>query len=46
MSDALQHGWEVLKAHQSHPDCFEGPRAFVEKRDPQWVTEPVSADAG
>jgi enoyl-CoA hydratase/carnithine racemase len=46
MSDALQHGWEVLKAHQSHPDCFEGPRAFVEKREPQWVTEPAAADAG
>jgi enoyl-CoA hydratase/carnithine racemase len=38
LSDALQRGWEVLKAHQSHPDCIEGPRAFAEKREPQWVT--------
>jgi (E)-benzylidenesuccinyl-CoA hydratase len=35
--DALQRGWGVLKAHQSHPDCFEGPRAFAERREPQWV---------
>jgi hypothetical protein len=42
----MQHGWEVLKAHQSHPDCVEGPRAFAERRDPQWVSvdpEPVDA---
>jgi (E)-benzylidenesuccinyl-CoA hydratase len=35
--DALQRSWGVLKAHQSHPDCFEGPRAFAEKREPRWV---------
>jgi E-phenylitaconyl-CoA hydratase len=45
MTDALQHGYDVLKAHQAHPDCFEGPRAFVEKREPQWVTSPVSTEA-
>jgi E-phenylitaconyl-CoA hydratase len=37
LGEAMQRGWEVLKAHQSHPDCFEGPRAWAEKRQPQWV---------
>jgi enoyl-CoA hydratase/carnithine racemase len=46
LSEAMQHGYEVLKAHQSHPDCLEGPRAFAEKREPQWVTaDPGLADA-
>jgi E-phenylitaconyl-CoA hydratase len=40
LTDALQNGYEVLKAHQSHPDNLEGPRAFVEKREPRWVTTP------
>jgi enoyl-CoA hydratase/carnithine racemase len=40
LTDALQNGYDVLKAHQSHPDNLEGPRAFVEKREPQWVTTP------
>jgi enoyl-CoA hydratase/carnithine racemase len=44
LTDALQQGYDVLKAHQTHPDCFEGPRAFVEKRDPQWVTSSPSPD--
>jgi E-phenylitaconyl-CoA hydratase len=37
LSEAMQKGWEVLTAHQSHPDCFEGPRAWAEKREPRWV---------
>jgi enoyl-CoA hydratase/carnithine racemase len=37
LGEAMQRGWEVLKAHQSHPDCFEGPRAWAEKRSPQWA---------
>ncbi|HEV3186753.1 MAG TPA: enoyl-CoA hydratase/isomerase family protein [Acidimicrobiales bacterium] len=37
MSDAMQYGWEVLRAHREHPDCTEGPRAFSEKRTPQWA---------
>jgi len=45
MGDALQRGWEVLRAHQTHPDCFEGPRAFTERREPRWVTPPAPADA-
>jgi enoyl-CoA hydratase/carnithine racemase len=34
--DALEHGWTLLRAHWSHPDFSEGPRAFVEKRKPKW----------
>lgn len=34
--DAMQHGWELLLAHRSHPDSIEGPRAFAEKREPKW----------
>jgi enoyl-CoA hydratase/carnithine racemase len=43
LRDALQNGWEVLRAHQSHPDCIEGVRAFVEKREPQWDVDDTAA---
>lgn len=33
-------GWELLKSHWSHPDFFEGPAAFVEKRQPIWNSDP------
>jgi enoyl-CoA hydratase/carnithine racemase len=36
MSEAMQHGWELLLAHRQHPDSDEGPHAFVEKREPKW----------
>jgi enoyl-CoA hydratase/carnithine racemase len=36
MAEALQAGWELLLAHREHPDCHEGPQAFVEKREPRW----------
>jgi len=36
MSEAMQFGWELLLAHRQHPDCLEGPQAFVEKREAQW----------
>jgi enoyl-CoA hydratase/carnithine racemase len=34
--EALEHGWSLLRSHWSHPDFAEGPRAFVEKRKPNW----------
>ena len=37
MAEAMQHGWELLLAHRDHPDSLEGPRAFAEKRDPEWT---------
>jgi enoyl-CoA hydratase/carnithine racemase len=36
MHVALQEGWELLLEHRNHPDSFEGPIAFAEKRDPTW----------
>jgi enoyl-CoA hydratase/carnithine racemase len=36
MAQALQHGWELLLAHRQHPDCLEGPAAFVERREARW----------
>jgi enoyl-CoA hydratase/carnithine racemase len=36
LSEALQYGWDLLRAHRTHPDAMEGPRAFAEKRAPMW----------
>jgi E-phenylitaconyl-CoA hydratase len=36
LDEARQHGWDLLRAHWDHPDFDEGPRAFTEKREPQW----------
>jgi enoyl-CoA hydratase/carnithine racemase len=36
-SQANEHGWALSRMHWAHPDFSEGPRAFVERRDPQWV---------
>jgi (E)-benzylidenesuccinyl-CoA hydratase len=36
LSDAMAEGWKLITAHWDHPDATEGPRAFVEKRPPQW----------
>jgi len=36
--EALDYGWELLKAQWNHPDFIEGPKAFLEKRAPQWTT--------
>jgi enoyl-CoA hydratase/carnithine racemase len=38
--DALEHGWALLRLHWAHPDFVEGPRAFVEKREPRWNPDP------
>lgn len=36
-ADALERGWEMVKAHRGHPDAVEGLRAFAEKRTPRWA---------
>lgn len=36
MAEAMQHGWELLLTHRSHPDSQEGPMAFAEKREARW----------
>lgn len=33
---AAEQAWELVKAHRGHPDFVEGPRAFAERRPPQW----------
>lgn len=42
MTDPAAHefGWELLKSHWSHPDFEEGPKAFLEKREPNWNPDP------
>jgi enoyl-CoA hydratase/carnithine racemase len=37
---APDHGWELLKSHWPHPDFEEGPKAFFEKRTPNWNPDP------
>jgi E-phenylitaconyl-CoA hydratase len=39
-SQALESGWGLLRRQWSHPDFREGPRAFGEKRDPEWNPDP------
>ncbi|MCH7708564.1 MAG: enoyl-CoA hydratase/isomerase family protein [Myxococcales bacterium] len=39
-SEALEAAWGLLRVHWSHPDFKEGPRAFEEKRDPNWNPDP------
>jgi E-phenylitaconyl-CoA hydratase len=38
--EALEHGWSLVRRHWKHPDFAEGPRAFVEKRAPNWQVTP------
>lgn len=37
---AAVHGWELLKSQWSHPDFEEGPKAFAERRQAQWIVDP------
>jgi enoyl-CoA hydratase/carnithine racemase len=36
-SQAVEYGWALLRMHWQHPDFKEGPRAFAEKRAPEWT---------
>jgi enoyl-CoA hydratase/carnithine racemase len=40
--EALESAWALLRRHWSHPDFREGPRAFVEKREPRWNPDPYA----
>jgi enoyl-CoA hydratase/carnithine racemase len=33
---AMADGWDWVQRHWAHPDADEGPRAFLEHRDPDW----------
>lgn len=37
-TQACEYGWALLRMHWGHPDSKEGPRAFNERREPQWTT--------
>ena len=39
-TQALSHGWSLLRLNWGHPDFEEGPKAFVEKRAPVWNPSP------
>jgi enoyl-CoA hydratase/carnithine racemase len=32
----MMDGWDAVQRHWGHPDAVEGPRAFFERRDPDW----------
>lgn len=38
-SQAVEYGWALLRLHWKHPDFIEGPRAFAERRTPNWTTD-------
>lgn len=45
LHDGLSHAWSILRQHGASPDFREGPRAFAERRAPDWA--PLSwQDAG
>jgi enoyl-CoA hydratase/carnithine racemase len=36
LSQSYEVGYDMLIRYRSHPDASEGPRAFLEKREPNW----------
>jgi E-phenylitaconyl-CoA hydratase len=43
-TQAMEYGWALARMHWGHPDFKEGPRAFAEKREPQWYEPPSGPD--
>ena len=39
-SAAMENGWRLLKLQWSHPDFEEGPKAFGQRRAPNWDPNP------
>lgn len=35
--EAVETAWTSAREHWGHPDFLEGPRAFAERRPPQWT---------
>ncbi len=44
-TEALESGWDLLRAHWKHPDFKEGSRAFTDKRPPRWNPDPSASSA-
>jgi E-phenylitaconyl-CoA hydratase len=36
LNEAQEYGWALARMHWAHPDFAEGPKAFVERRPPEW----------
>jgi enoyl-CoA hydratase/carnithine racemase len=36
VGEAMAEGWDWVQRHWAHPDADEGPRAFIEGREPEW----------
>jgi enoyl-CoA hydratase/carnithine racemase len=36
VAESMADGWDWVQRHWAHPDSDEGPRAFLERRDPEW----------
>lgn len=36
-TEANELGWALSRMHWAHPDFAEGPRAFMERREPKWA---------
>jgi enoyl-CoA hydratase/carnithine racemase len=36
VGEAMADGWDWVQRHWAHPDADEGPRAFIEQREPHW----------
>jgi enoyl-CoA hydratase/carnithine racemase len=39
-AQALEYAWALIRLQWQHPDFLEGPKAFVEKREPVWNPDP------
>ncbi len=39
LADAHANGIRIMAEYRGHPDLQEGPRAFAEKRTPQWAED-------
>jgi enoyl-CoA hydratase/carnithine racemase len=37
-AQAMEYGFSLVKLHRQHPDSAEGPKAFIERREPKWTS--------
>ena len=39
LEEAHENGAAIMREYRGHPDGIEGPRAFAEKRKPNWAQD-------
>lgn len=39
-TQSVEYGWGLIRIQWGHPDFEEGPKAFGEKRTPEWTPDP------